>query len=73
MKAEQAERVIRNSYRMFGTRDSDQKIGGILQRVRSGEGAKSCRSEQGERVDCGLTLREEVTRIYLWKHGPGVF
>jgi len=35
---------------MFGTRDSDQNIGRILQRVRSGEGATSCRSDQGERV-----------------------
>ncbi len=35
---------------MVGTRDSAQKIGRILQRVRSGGGAKSCRSDQGERV-----------------------
>jgi hypothetical protein len=35
---------------MFGTRDSAQKIGRILQRVRSGGGAKSCRSDKGERV-----------------------
>jgi len=50
MKPGQTERVIRNRIECLDHVIVIGKIGRILKRVRSGGGAKSCRSDKGERV-----------------------